>query len=100
MILQTAAAMPNIAARICHSRLDISGYLLSGREHLQCTGEVVIMDSELHKSEETPRLSTEHHPLGREGLWHTPDRHTPDKQQLPALMHIIRISLTPSCATG
>lgn len=36
------------------------------------------------KSAETPRVSTEHHPLGSQGLWHTPDKHTPDKQQLPA----------------
>jgi hypothetical protein len=36
------------------------------------------------KSAETPRVSTEHHPLGREGLWHTPSKKVPEKQQLPA----------------
>lgn len=36
------------------------------------------------KSEQTPVVSTHHSPLGTEGLWHTPDKHTPDKQQLPA----------------
>ena len=35
-------------------------------------------------SAETPRVSTEHHPLGHEGLWHTPDKHVPGMQQLPA----------------
>ncbi len=25
-----------------------------------------------------------HHPLGHEGLWHTPDRHVSTAQQLPA----------------
>ena len=25
-----------------------------------------------------------HHPLGHEGLWHTPDRHVSTMQQLPA----------------
>ena len=38
----------------------------------------------LAKSEETPIVSTVHHPLGREGLWHTPDRHVRGRQQLPA----------------
>ena len=35
------------------------------------------------KSERTPVVSTRHSPLGTEGLWHTPDRHT-GRQQLPA----------------
>jgi len=38
----------------------------------------------LCKSEETARVSTQHSPLGHEGLWHTPDKHVPEKQQLPA----------------
>lgn len=38
----------------------------------------------LCKSEQTPEVSTQHHPLGQEGLWHTPDKHVPEKQQLPA----------------
>jgi hypothetical protein len=37
-----------------------------------------------NKSAQTPVVSTEHHPLGREGLWHTPDKHVPAAQQLPA----------------
>jgi hypothetical protein len=36
------------------------------------------------KSEQTPVVSTVHHRLGNEGLWHTPDKHTPERQQLPA----------------
>lgn len=36
------------------------------------------------KSAQTPVVSTVHHPLGREGLWHTPDRHVSSMQQLPA----------------
>lgn len=44
-------------------------------------------------SSETPRVSTEHHPLGREGLWHTPDKHTPAKQQLPAYIQNIARAL-------
>lgn len=35
-------------------------------------------------SAETPELSSTHNPLGHEGLWHTPDKHTPEKQQLTA----------------
>jgi hypothetical protein len=47
----------------------------------------------MDKSAETPRVSTEHHPLGHEGLWHTPDRHSPDKQQLPAYIQNIARAL-------
>lgn len=47
----------------------------------------------MDKSAETPRVSTEHHPLGREGLWHTPDRHTGEKQQLPAYIQNIARAL-------
>lgn len=36
------------------------------------------------KSERTPVVSTQHSPLGHEGLWHTPDKHVPEAQQLPA----------------
>ena len=44
-------------------------------------------------SAETPRVSTEHHPLGHEGLWHTPDRHVGGKQQLPAYIQNIAHAL-------
>ena len=37
-----------------------------------------------NKSAQTPVVSTEHHPLGEQGLWHTPDRHVSAPQQLPA----------------
>ncbi len=37
-----------------------------------------------NKSAQTPVVSTVHHPLGHEGLWHTPDKHVPEMQQLPA----------------
>ena len=36
------------------------------------------------KSARTPIVSTQHSPLGHEGLWHTPDRHVSTVQQLPA----------------
>jgi hypothetical protein len=36
------------------------------------------------KSAQTPVVSTQHHPLGQEGLWRTPSRKVPEKQQLPA----------------
>jgi hypothetical protein len=35
------------------------------------------------KSAQTPVVSTVHHPLGHEGLWHTPSKKIP-LQQLPA----------------
>ncbi len=51
---------------------------------------ITLTAGELHalqtanKSAQTPVVSTEHHPLGHEGLWHTPDRHVSTVQQLPA----------------
>lgn len=36
------------------------------------------------KSAQTPIVSTVHHPLGHEGLWHTPSKKVPEMQQLPA----------------
>ena len=36
------------------------------------------------KSEQTSVVSTQHSPLGTHGLWHTPSRKVPQKQQLPA----------------
>ena len=41
-------------------------------------------DDPANKSAQTPVVSTVHHPLGHEGLWHTPDRHVATMQQLPA----------------
>lgn len=38
------------------------------------------------KSEQTPVVSTEHHPLGEQGLWRTPSKKVPEKQQLPAYL--------------
>ena len=46
-----------------------------------------------NKSAETPRVSTEHHPLGREGLWHTPSKKVPEVQQLPAYIQNIARAL-------
>jgi len=52
------------------------------------TGNITFTAAELAaylgKSARTPVVSTQHHHLGPEGLWHTPDRHVPYKQQLPA----------------
>ena len=44
-------------------------------------------------SAETPRVSTEHHPLGHEGLWHTPGKKVPVEQQLPAYFQNIARAL-------
>jgi hypothetical protein len=44
-------------------------------------------------SADTPRLSTEHNPLGQEGLWHTPSKKVPEKQQLPAYIQNIAHAL-------
>lgn len=38
----------------------------------------------MEKSEKTPELASEHNPLGEQGLWHTPTKRVPRKQQLPA----------------
>jgi hypothetical protein len=38
----------------------------------------------VEKSAKTPELSSTHSPLGTQGLWHTPSKKIPDKQQLPA----------------
>ena len=50
-------------------------------------------EAKAEKSAETPRLSTTHNPLGTEGLWHTPDKHTPEKQSLPAYIQNIAHAL-------
>ena len=38
----------------------------------------------MDKSAQTPVVSTQHSPLGTHGLWHTPSKKVPEKQQLPA----------------
>lgn len=45
----------------------------------------------IEKSERTPYLSQHHAPIGHEGLWHTPSKKVPEKQQLPALAYIQNI---------
>jgi 8-oxo-dGTP pyrophosphatase MutT (NUDIX family) len=42
------------------------------------------LGGEVAKSAQTPVVSTVHHPLGHEGLWHTPSKKVPQMQQLPA----------------
>jgi hypothetical protein len=49
--------------------------------------------AELQKSAETPIVSTVHHPLGTEGLWHTPSKKVPERQQLPAYIQNIAHAL-------
>lgn len=49
--------------------------------------------AELQKSAETPVVSTVHHPLGTEGLWHTPSKKVPERQQLPAYIQNIAAAL-------
>jgi len=51
------------------------------------------MEGSVDKSAETPRLSAEHNPLGHEGLWHTPSKKVPEKQQLPAYVQNIARAL-------
>jgi 2'-5' RNA ligase len=45
------------------------------------------------KSAATPYLSTVHHPLGHEGLWHTPSKKVPERQQLPAYVQNIAAAI-------
>jgi hypothetical protein len=40
--------------------------------------------AEVLKSPETAAASSVHHPLGEEGLWRTPSKKVPRKEQLPA----------------
>lgn len=47
----------------------------------------------VNKSEQTPALSSTHNPLGSQGLWHTPDSHTTERQQLPAYIQNIAHAL-------
>jgi len=46
-----------------------------------------------NKSAQTPVVSTVHHPLGHEGLWHTPDRHVSTPQSLPAYFQNVAIAI-------
>lgn len=47
----------------------------------------------LIKSEQTPYLSSHHAPIGHEGLWHTPSKKVPHKEQLPAYIQNVRNAL-------
>lgn len=38
----------------------------------------------MDKSEKTPGLASAHNPLGEQGLWRTPSRKVPERQQLTA----------------
>ena len=40
-------------------------------------------EAKTEKSEQTPSLAFTPAPLGSQGLWHTPDKHSPAKQKLP-----------------
>jgi hypothetical protein len=48
------------------------------------------------KSAETPYLSSHHAPIGHEGLWHTPNKKHPQKEQLPAYIQNVRNALMRS----
>jgi hypothetical protein len=50
-------------------------------------------EAKMEKSEQTPELSSTHHPLGEQGLWHTPSKKIPEKQQLPAYIQNIAHAL-------
>jgi hypothetical protein len=45
------------------------------------------------KSAETPYLSSHHAPIGHEGLWHTPNKKHPQKEQLPSYIQNVRNAL-------
>lgn len=47
----------------------------------------------LCKSAETPYLSSHHAPIGHEGLWHTPNKKHPQKEQLPSYIQNVRNAL-------
>lgn len=47
----------------------------------------------MNKSAKTPELESTPHPLGTQGLWHTPDRHVPAKQKLPNYIEHIAAAL-------
>jgi hypothetical protein len=50
-------------------------------------------EAKAKKSEQTPALSSTHNPLGTQGLWHTPSKKVPQKQQLPAYIQNIAHAL-------
>ena len=50
-------------------------------------------EAKADKSERTPALSSTHNPLGEQGLWHTPSKKVPEKQQLPAYIQNIAHAL-------
>lgn len=47
----------------------------------------------MEKSERTPALASTHHPLGEQGLWHTPSKKVPEEQQLPPYIQNIAHAL-------
>jgi hypothetical protein len=50
----------------------------------------------VEKSARTPELASQHHPLGEHGLWQTPSKKVPEKQQLPAYLQNIAHALIRS----
>lgn len=50
-------------------------------------------EAKTEKSQKTPELASEHNPLGQQGLWHTPSKKVPQKQQLPAYIQNIAHAL-------
>jgi hypothetical protein len=66
------------------------GWYLRERVKMKLTARQI---ADLQKSAETPIVSTVHHPLGTEGLWHTPSRKVPERQQLPAYIQNIAAAL-------
>ena len=47
----------------------------------------------MEKSAKTPELASQHNPLGQRGLWRTPSKKVPEKQQLPAYLQNIAHAL-------
>ena len=76
-------------------KLFDAGYEVES-ERLGWDVEQLVMDSLrkwLIKSEETPYLSEHHAPIGHEGLWHTPGKKVPHKEQLPSYIQNVRNAL-------
>ena len=67
--------------------------------------KVTMTAAELHsfltgKSEMTPTYASTPHPLGTEGLWHTPDRHTGERQRLPNYIEWVAAALMDQQGMG
>lgn len=68
---------------------EISDMQICQANHVRNACPYCMDEDSAEKSAETPIVSTVHHQLGVEGLWHTPSKKIPEKQQLPAYIQNI-----------